>query len=153
MTATEHRFHESWHVDAAPNEVAAVLDDLANYPTWWPEVVAVAALGDDSARVLCRSRLPYVLDLVLTARTRSTERLQVEVEGDLVGWVRFDLSEERGGTRLDLHQEVRTYGWLGLASRAFRPVLHWNHHEMMRGCREGLAGAVGAVDAVRVMAR
>ncbi|QCX28939.1 SRPBCC family protein [Nocardioides jishulii] len=147
MTATEHRFHEhrfheTWFVDASPIDVAAVLDDLAAYPTWWPEVVAVAALGGESARVLCRSRLPYVLDLVLIATTRSTERLQVEVDGDLVGWVRFDLSEERGGTRVEFQQEVRTYGWLGLASRLLRPALHWNHHEMMRGCREGLAGAV-----------
>ncbi|MFC6695834.1 SRPBCC family protein [Nocardioides daphniae] len=152
MTPAEHHFHESWSVDAPVEDVAAVLDDLAAYPTWWPEVVAVAALGDDSARVLCRSRLPYVLDLVLTARTRSTSRLEVEVDGDLVGWVRFDLSEEqaredqasgeRMRTRLDFHQEVLTYGWLGLASRAARPVLHWNHHAMMQGCREGLARAV-----------
>lgn len=147
MTPVVHHFHESWSVDAPAEDVAAVLDDLAAYPTWWPEVVAVAALGGDSARVLCRSRLPYVLDLVLTARTRSTSRLEVEVDGDLVGWVRFDLSEEQvsGGQRrtlLDFHQEVRTFGWLGLASRAARPLLHWNHHAMMQGCREGLAQAV-----------
>lgn len=29
MTATEHRFHETWFVAAPPTEVAGVLDDLA----------------------------------------------------------------------------------------------------------------------------
>lgn len=142
--AVVHRFHEAWHVAAPPDEVARTLSDLAAYPSWWPEVVAVAALGGDRARVLCRSRLPYTLDLVLTAVTKDAPRLEVEVEGHLQGWVRFDLVADPGpagrgeGTLLDFHQEVVATGWLGLASRPLRPLLHWNHHRMMQGCRDGL---------------
>lgn len=141
-----HRFHEAWHVAAPPEAVARTLADLAAYPTWWPQVVAVARLGEDRARVLCRSRLPYTLDLVLTAVTRKAPRLEVGVEGDLEGWVRFDLVADPGpgggsrdvGTLLDFHQEVTAHGWLAPASRLLTPVLHWNHHEMMQGCRDGL---------------
>ena len=67
------------------------------------------------------------------------------MEGHLEGWVRFDLVPDPGpgrtgeGTLLDFHQEVVATGWLGAASRPLRPVLHWNHHRMMQGCREGLA--------------
>lgn len=139
-----HRFHEAWHVDAPPDLVAEVLVDLANYPVWWPQVVAVAKLGEESARVLCRSRLPYTLDLVLTAVTREAPRLEVAVEGDLEGWVRFDLVPDpaadgaRPRTLLDFHQQVEARGWLGHASRPLGPLLHWNHHRMMEGCRDGL---------------
>lgn len=144
--ATVHRFHEAWHVAAPPEAVARTLADLAAYPSWWPQVVAVAALGDDHARVLCRSRLPYTLDLVLTAVTREVPRLEVRVEGDLDGWVRFDLVPDVGpqgagpGTLLDFHQQVSARGWLAYASGPLRRLLPWNHHEMMRGCRDGLRG-------------
>ncbi len=120
-----------------------MLGDLEFYPQWWPQVVAVAALGEDRARVLCRSRLPYTLDLVLTAVTRRAPTLRVDVEGDLVGHVRFDLVEEGLRTRLDFHQDVTVSGWLALASQVGRPALHWNHAQMMRGCREGLAARLG----------
>lgn len=143
MLSARHQFRDTWTVAASPDEVATVLSDLEFYPQWWPQVVAVAALGNDSARVLCRSRLPYTLDLVLTAVTWRAPTLQVEVAGDLVGDVRFDLVEEGVGTRLDFRQDVTVHGWLALASRVGRPALHWNHHQMMRGCRDGLAARLG----------
>ncbi|WP_239455456.1 SRPBCC family protein [Nocardioides gilvus] len=143
MLRARHQFRETWTVAAPPEEVAAVLGDLEFYPQWWPQVVAVAALGEDRARVLCRSRLPYTLDLVLTAVTRRAPTLRVDVEGDLVGHVRFDLVEEGLRTRLDFHQDVTVSGWLALASQVGRPALHWNHAQMMRGCREGLAARLG----------
>lgn len=131
-------FGGRWHVPAPPPAVHEVLVDLEHYPEWWPQVVAVASLGPDDARVLCRSVLPYTLDLVLHAVDRSPDRLEVAVSGDLDGSVRFALAEEEGGTWLDLTQQVTVGGLLGAASYLARPVLRWNHHRMMRGCVEGL---------------
>ncbi|GAA4713211.1 SRPBCC family protein [Nocardioides conyzicola] len=122
-----------------PADVHGVLVDLERYPSWWPEVLAVASLGPDDARVLCRSALPYTLDLVLHAVNRSPGVLEVAVSGDLVGSVRYDLSPVPGGTRLDFAQEVRVAGLLGLASYVAGPLMRWNHDRMMRGCRQGLA--------------
>ena len=123
---------------AAPAVVHGVLVDLEHYPDWWAEVVAVASLGPDDARVLCRSRLPYTLDLVLHAVNRSPGVLEVEVTGDLHGSVRFDLEPVAGGTRLDFAQDVRVPGWLGAASYVAGPLLRWNHDRMMRSCARGL---------------
>ena len=131
-------FQETWEVAAPPSAVHRVLVDLERYPVWWPQVVAVASLGPDHARALCRSALPYTLDLVLAAVDRSPERLAVELGGDLDGSVTFDLSPVAGGTRLDFAQEVRAGGWLGVAAYVGRPVLRWNHDQMMRGCLAGL---------------
>ena len=137
---TSYTFSGQWTVPAPVGDVHAALVDLEHYPDWWPQVVAVATLGPDDARVLCRSTLPYTLDLVLHAVDRSTDRLEVAVDGDLAGTVRFDLAPVDGGTRLELAQEVEVSGALGLASYAARPALRWNHHRMMAGCIAGLTG-------------
>lgn len=131
-------FRDSWVLPAAPDVVGTVLADLAGYPTWWPQVLAVAALGPDDARVLCRSRLPYTLDLVLHAVSRHPPVLESTLTGDLEGRVRWRLSARGEGTLLDFHQEVVVTGrLLGLASWTAAPLLRWNHRQMMAG---GIAG-------------
>jgi carbon monoxide dehydrogenase subunit G len=131
-------FGGSWQVAAPRAAVHELLVDLERYPEWWPQVVAVASLGEDDARVLCRSALPYTLDLVLHASNRSAELLEVQVSGDLAGFVRFGLTETPGSTRLDFTQRVDASGLLGAASYVARPVLRWNHERMMEGCIAGL---------------
>ena len=139
-------FSGTWDVPAPVATVHRILVDLEHYPDWWPQVVAVASLGPDDARVLCRSALPYTLDLVLHAVDRSPERLEVAVSGDLSGSVRFDLAARAGGTRLSLAQDVAVSGALGAASYLARPVLRWNHHRMMAGCIAGLRRQASIVD-------
>ena len=136
----EFSFRHEWQVGAPVDRVAEVLVDLEYYPEWWPQVLAVAKIDDDTARVLCRSRLPYTLDLVLSARERGTTRLRVDLDGDLVGWSTFDLTPSADGTRVGYRQQVAVANpWLGRLARLGGPVLRWNHARMMAGCREGLA--------------
>lgn len=126
-------------VPGAPERVRAVLMDLEHYPTWWPQVIAVAKVTEDDARVLCRSVLPYTLDLWLHAVHREDGLLETSIEGDLRGEVRFRLAKRCDGTLVELEQDVEVTGRLvGLASRIARPVLHWNHDRMMAGCIAGL---------------
>ena len=89
--------------------------------------------------MLCRSVLPYTLELLLTELRNRPDVLEVGVEGDLEGTVRFELRPEGEGTRLDFAQDVDVPGVLGALSRVARPLLTWNHDQMMRGCRQGLA--------------
>jgi carbon monoxide dehydrogenase subunit G len=131
-------FGADWTVPAPVEEVAALLDDLERYVEWWPQVRAVASLGPTTARVLCRSTLPYTLDLVLEAVTRSAPTLEVAVSGDLDGVVRWHLTHESFGTRMQFEQEVEARGVLAALSYVARPLLVWNHQRMMRACEEGL---------------
>jgi hypothetical protein len=131
-------FRDSWEVAAPVEVVAATLTDLEHYPRWWRQVRAVAKLGPDTAWVRCRSTLPYTLDLVLDAVRRTPPVVEVALSGDLDGYARFTLTPAGRGTRLDFAQEVSVGGRLALASYAARPVLRWNHHRMMAGCRTGL---------------
>lgn len=140
-----YEFRRAWHVDAPRGQVARVLADLEHYPTWWPQVRAVAKIDDDTARVLCRSTLPYTLDLVLQAVRRDPERLEVAIAGDLEGWSRFALIPDgAGGTGISHEQQVVVaHPWLASLAWALGPLARWNHEQMMRGCEAGLRDRLG----------
>lgn len=133
-----YAFSGSWTVDAPLPHVQEVLVDLEHYPEWWPQVRAVASLGADRARVLCRSALPYTLDLEVHAVRRDPSLLEVAITGDLDGTAAWRLTDLGRRTRLDFVQEVTVGGWLALLSPCVRPLLRWNHARMMQGCVSGL---------------
>lgn len=137
---TRYRFRHTMVVPLSLDEAHARLVDLERYPEWWPQVRAVASLGPDTALVVCRSVLPYDLELVLDAVSREPDRLEVGISGPLEGWARWTLTPESGtGTRLDYEQEVVVRSRaLALASYVVRPALRWNHAKMMRGAERGL---------------
>ncbi|MGH3350660.1 MAG: SRPBCC family protein, partial [Nocardioides sp.] len=121
--------------------VRDALVDVERYPQWWPQVRAVAKLGDDDALLVCRSALPYDLEIVLHAVSRELPVLEVGLGGDLDGFARWTLTPAEHGCRMVFEQEVVVRGLLGLASTLLRPVLRWNHQQMMLGCRQGLAAS------------
>jgi hypothetical protein len=100
----------------------------------------VGKLDDDHALVVCRSVLPYDLDLLLTARRRDPDCLEVGIDGPIRGWARFSLDEQGPGTTvLRFEQEVRAEAPVFVvASYAARPLLVWNHRRMMLGAERGL---------------
>lgn len=137
-------FRDTWTVAAPRPAVFSVLVDLQRYPEWWPQVRAVAKVTDDRARVLCRSSLPYELDLVLDAVHREEDLLETRVSGDLTGVVRWRLTPVAGGTRMDFEQDVVVTGRLpSLLAAAAAPLARWNHHRMMAGCVSGLRSLLG----------
>lgn len=141
-----YRFRSSWTVPAAPPRVYDVLEDVAGYPDWWPQVRAVAAVGEETALVACRSLLPYTLHVELrpVVRDRGAGLLEAALAGDLVGSCTWRLATAHEGTRLEFAQQVETPGrWLRTLTRVARPALELNHELMMRGARRGLAGRTG----------
>jgi uncharacterized protein YndB with AHSA1/START domain len=137
---TGFRFVHEFDVSASPERVRDALLDLEHYPEWWPQVRAVARIDDDTARVLCRSVLPYTLDLTLHAVRRDPTLLEVEISGDLAGWSRFELAPRGPGSTHVVYTQgvVVTHHALAVASFLARPVLRWNHARMMAGCDAGL---------------
>jgi hypothetical protein len=131
-------FDTRWSLDAPSVAVRDVLIDLEHYPSWWPQVRAVAKLGEDDALLLCRAALPYTLELRLHAVCRDLPTLRVEVSGDLCGEIAWTLAEgPSGGCVVEAHQEVELVRLPAPVVAASRPLLAWNHARMMTG---GLAG-------------
>lgn len=142
MSLRHYAFEHAAVLPAPVAEVAETLLDLEHYPEWWPQVRAVASLGPDDALVVCRSVLPYDLELQLTAVSRSPERLEVAIDGPIHGFARWELTptgpHSGAGTQMSFTQEVEASGALAAASYAARPLLVLNHRMMMRGCVRGL---------------
>ena len=140
MQPRRYRFSATYTLQAPRDRVHAVLVDLENYCDWWMQVRGVAKIDDDTALVVCRSVLPYDLELVLTAVSREVDLLEVRIEGPIRGYARYHLVEASPGvTSLRFEQEVRAESRLMvLASYVARPLLVWNHHRMMRGSEQGL---------------
>jgi len=136
---TDYAFRHRTTVAAEPGVVHDVLVDLEHYVDWWPQVRAVASLGPDDALVVCRSLLPYDLELALHAESRDPESLRVAIDGPIRGYADWRLTRVDGGTRLDFEQRVhavaRRFRW---ASYVAKPVLAANHAWMMRGAERGL---------------
>lgn len=139
---TTLEFAHSWVLDAPPERVRDVIVDLEHWVSWWPQILAVASLGADDARVIARSVLPHRLDLVLHAVCRDLPELVVEIDGDLQGAAHWKLTRATGGSRLDYRQRVVASGALGAASRLAGPLMRWNHDRMMAGCIAGLRARV-----------
>jgi hypothetical protein len=137
---TEYLFTDSWVTPAPRAQVHDVLLDLEHYVDWWPQVRAVASLGPDDALVVCRSLLPYDLELSLHAEEREPGSLRVGIDGPIRGFAHWRLTATGGGTRLDFEQRVHAVTRLfRAASYVARPVLRANHAWMMRGAERGLA--------------
>lgn len=132
-------FSTSWQVPHTASVVHAALADVEHYPEWWPQVVACLKTGEDEGVVLCRSSLPYTLELRISLLRRTPEVLESRVTGDLDGWVRWRVVPEGGGCRVHFEQEVAVRGAvLSVASYVARPLLLWNHEQMLAGARHGL---------------
>lgn len=140
MAVTSYHFSHAATVDAARERVHELLLDLEHYVEWWPQVRAVASLGPDDALLVCRSLLPYDLEVHLHAVSRAIDHLEVAIDGPLSGWSRWSLTPVGPGrTLLGFEQEVRVRRWeLVLGSYVAKPLLRANHGWMMRGAHRGM---------------
>jgi hypothetical protein len=139
-----YRFSSTFTLEAPRKRVHDVLVDLELYAEWWPQVRAVAKIDDDHALVVCRSALPYDLELELSAVRRDLDLLEVGIDGPIRGWARYRLDEQGpGSTSLRFEQEVRAEApMFVVASYVVRPLLVWNHQRMMVGAEQGLRARV-----------
>ena len=136
----DFEFSTSFTLEAPREQVQGVLVDLEHYCDWWPQVLAVAKISDEQAYVVCRSSLPYDLDLVLTAQSRDLDVLEVGIDGPIRGSARFALeSPSAHVTDVLFEQRVQAVApAFVVASYVAKPVLVWNHHRMMRGLVDGV---------------
>ncbi|MDT0308811.1 SRPBCC family protein [Streptomyces sp. DSM 44917] len=140
------RFRSDWRIPAPAAAVFAVLENVEDYPAWWPQVREVIRDGPDSGRCRFRSFLPFELRVTATAARRDPAAglLEVVLAGDLDGRVRWLLRPRPGGTAVRYEQDtaLRKPGLRRLA-RPARPLLIANHALMMRAGRRGLRARLG----------
>jgi Polyketide cyclase / dehydrase and lipid transport len=135
-------FRSEWRLSASPDAVYTVLEDLATYPLWWPEVRRTVRFDERTAEVTCRSLLPYDLVFVTTQERRDRDErvLQARMVGDLDGFSRWTISSCDGGTSAVFEEEVdTTKPMLNRLAPIARPAFWANHWLMMRHGEQGLS--------------
>ncbi len=141
-----YRSRDTWVLPASPKAVFDAVVDLAAYPLWWRDVRSVSQVDEDTAELVCRSRLPYELTLRMH-RDKQDEgegRVRVLLSGDLEGTLDGELSPDGDGTRLEITQAVEARKpLLRKLDRVARPVFRLNHALMMRRGHHGLRGYLG----------
>jgi hypothetical protein len=136
-----YAFRSDWRVDAPPGDVFAVLQELVDYPSWWPEVRAAEPVGHDAARLTCRSALPYDLVFTTTQSRRDPVAgiLEADLAGDLAGFSRWTITASGAGTLAVFEEEVEaTKPLLRRLAPVARPAFRANHRLMMRHGQAGL---------------
>jgi Polyketide cyclase / dehydrase and lipid transport len=138
---SRYEFRSTWHLSAAPNDVYAVLERLADYPLWWPQVRAVTPRGDETYEVVCRSSLPYELRFTTkqSMRDPGARILEANMSGDLDGFSRWTIASAPNGTSAVFEEEVvATKTLLRRLEVIARPAFKANHTKMMRDGERGL---------------
>jgi hypothetical protein len=141
MGDSRYQFRTTWHLSAAPNDVYAVLERLADYPLWWPQVRTVTPRGDETYELVCKSSLPYELRFTTkqTARDADARILEASMTGDLDGFSRWTISSAPQGTSAVFEEEVvATKPLLRRLELVARPAFKANHTKMMRDGERGL---------------
>uniref|UniRef100_A0AAU2VYZ5 SRPBCC family protein n=1 Tax=Streptomyces sp. NBC_00008 TaxID=2903610 RepID=A0AAU2VYZ5_9ACTN len=148
MDWSHYRFVTVWDLAAPPGDVYRLLEQVEQYPRWWPQVREVTPADDTSGTTRIRSLLPY--DLVITVHERCRDPhagvLEVAITGDLEGWARWTVTPHGAGSRATYEQEVEVRKrLLRVLAVPGRPVFRANHALMMRSGRRGFAARLEAV--------
>ena len=142
MKGARYRFSSTWLLPGtAPERVFGAVTDLAGYPRWWSDVRTVRRVDDDTAELVCRSRLPFRL-VVRMHRDHQDERaglLRVRLSGDLDGVLAGAVRAAGAGTLLEITQDVQARKeLLRRLDAVARPLFRANHALMMRRGHRGL---------------
>lgn len=149
MDRNHYRFRTVWTLSAPAATVYGVLERIAEYPRWWPQVREVARLDDTTGIVTIRSVLPYDLTFTLREGRRDRENgvLEAGLSGDIDGWARWTVTDLGAhGCLAHYEQEVDVRArLLRLLAVPGRPLFRANHALMLRAGRRGLAAHLQAV--------
>jgi uncharacterized protein YndB with AHSA1/START domain len=143
-----YSFVTHWRFDAPIERVFAAIRVYQEWPSWWPSIKSARQLraGDadgigETVEFVFRTRLPYTLGFTMTT-TSVTPPTAIDgrASGELAGTGRWRLEPDGAGTRVTYYWDVRTTRpWMNLIAPLARPVFAWNHDQVMKDGRAGLA--------------
>lgn len=148
MSANVYRVVSTWRLEAEPWEIAQILEQPTEWPTWWPAAFLQVVELDQPAgtavgrRVAVHTKgwLPHTFKLQATVtQHRDLERCVLTVAGDFVGTCECSLRPvgEQVEVLFDWRPRVekpfvRSLSWL------LKPAFVANHKWVMRRGRDGL---------------
>ena len=147
-----YEFTDVWLIPAGIDYAWQMVDDVANWPQWWPdyrfaEIVSDIKHGAGAKwHVRVKADLPYTLDFNFVVLAHEPPKyVRTRVEGFFKGEIDWRLEEEsRDITRMTLHEQTETtWPLINLTARlGGRRFLEWNHKVAMKRGEIGLKAAI-----------
>jgi hypothetical protein len=146
-------FTDVWTVPASIDFAWRMVDDVAGWPTWWPdyrfaEIVSRVRHGPGTRwHVRVKSDLPYTVDFEFTVLAHQPPTyVKTHVQGFFEGEIDWRLKQlSQNQTTLTLHEQTETkWALINLTARiGGRRLLMRNHESAMRRGEAGMKEAIG----------
>ncbi len=142
MNLRHYIFRNEWDIDAKPDDVFVVLENVPDYPKWFPLIKEVKQL-ERPGKFWYRSRsiLPYDLTIVSEQRIVDPEKrvLEASLEGEMIGYSRWTITPRGKYSTVEYFQEVDTNkALLDRLAPIAKPLFKLNHAYAMRLGKRGL---------------
>lgn len=153
MLVNQYSFVTVWKIEAPIKNVWDVICDVENLPSWWKAVESIKVLdrGDsDGINFLTEQTwkgvLPYQLSMVSkTVAVDYLKSIEIVASGDLDGRGKWTFSQQEGIVTVQYNWDVKTTQKLiSFLAIVLKPLLAWNHNEIMRTGAIGLANKLNA---------
>ena len=149
-----YSFQDVWRVPCGIEVAWRMIDDVAGWPTWWPdyrfvERVSTVEHGVGARwHVRVKANLPYTLDFTFTVLDHDRPRyVRTRVEGFFTGEIDWTLEPDGdAATRLTLRERTETqWPLINLLARLGGVrFFEANHTAAMRRGEEGFRAALAA---------
>jgi hypothetical protein len=154
VLAARYHFLSDFRMTSSRDAVWTTLRAVEEWPTWWRWLKRIdvmrEATSEDGVGAVYRNHIssPTGYSFQFESETADVERLRridLTLTGELVGRIRYLLSDDpSGGTHLQYAQLVETpKWWMNLLAPIGRPGFNWNHDKLMTDYGRGLAKASG----------
>jgi uncharacterized protein YndB with AHSA1/START domain len=153
MSTNQYSFVTVWKIEAPIKAVWDVICDTENLPSWWKAVVDIKVIdrGDENGvnflvEQTWKGVLPYRLFLLSkTTAVDYLKSIEIVASGDLDGFGKWTFTEKGEITTVQYNWEVKTtQKALNFLALVIKPLLAWNHDQIMRWGAVGLANKLNA---------
>jgi hypothetical protein len=144
-----YRFRTCWRLTVPADDAYSALEDVRQYPRWWPEVTLGQQIDDESCEMCVRSVLPYSLSFVIRQARRDPvgRFLEATMSGDLEGFSRWTVMAAPSGSMAVFEENVvARKPLLRRLAVVGRPAFRANHALMMRSGKRGLDALLSSAD-------
>jgi ribosome-associated toxin RatA of RatAB toxin-antitoxin module len=149
-----YSFEDVWQIPVSRKIAWRMVDDVANWPSWWPDYRLAEVVSEVRHSVGARwhvrvkSDLPYTVDFHFTVLQHDPPRcVKTAVEGFFRGEIDWTLEEDGPEvTRMTLRERTETtWALINLTARlGGRGLLERNHAAAMRRGEEGMKAALAS---------
>lgn len=149
----EFHFVTTWKIEAPLPQVFGAITQCLTWPAWWKGVEKVEELDPGNAdgigslrRFIWKGMLPYRLNfLIRIVRAEPLKIIEGQASGDVEGVGCWHFSHDTPITTVRYEWHVRTTRlWMNLLLPVVKPLVRWNHDQLMKQGGEGLARLLNA---------